>query len=66
MTRMCQKLTEVVKLSVRSQLEMRSEEKANRLIEMLELIAKGTKYERDVYEALENYHQTVDKENNNA
>ena len=60
------KLISVVKKSVQAQMEFSVEGKATRLIEMLEIIAKRTKYESEVYRALDDYHKAVDKENGNV
>jgi hypothetical protein len=59
------KLISVVKKSVQVQMEFSVDSKVNRLLEMLELIVEGTRYERDVIAALDSYHKAVDKDNGN-
>lgn len=51
------KLVTIVKLSARSQLTNDRNLKTALLIEMLETIAKGTKYKADVMDAINDYYK---------
>lgn len=51
------KLIAIVKLSARSQLTNDRNLKTALLIEMLETIAKGTKYKADVMDAINDYYK---------
>ncbi|NGP60117.1 hypothetical protein FLT15_17830 [Paenibacillus thiaminolyticus] len=55
--RSSKKLIAIVKLSARSQLTSDRNEKVALLIEMLETIAKGTKYKADVMDAINDYYK---------